>query len=52
TMIKRDRSTRGQSSSSQEVSLEENIRRLGVFGNGMHHDALTRRRIHSEDIID
>ncbi|GJR95389.1 hypothetical protein Tco_0267563 [Tanacetum coccineum] len=55
TMSKRARSTRGQSSSSQDVSLEEKIRRLGVFKNGvhqMHHDALTRRRIHSGDIID
>ncbi|GJW28634.1 hypothetical protein Tco_0045509 [Tanacetum coccineum] len=51
-MSKRDRCTRGQSSSSQEVSLEENIRRLGVFRNGIHHDALTRRHIYFEDIID
>ncbi|GKC74771.1 hypothetical protein Tco_1120654 [Tanacetum coccineum] len=54
-MSKRARSTRGQSSISQEVSLEEKIRRFRVFENGMHqmrHDALARRPIHSGDIID
>ncbi|GKB97514.1 hypothetical protein Tco_0983651 [Tanacetum coccineum] len=54
-MSKRARSTRGQSSTSQEVSLEEKIRRFGVFKNGvhqMHHDALTRHPIHPGDVID
>ncbi|GKC83547.1 zinc finger, CCHC-type containing protein [Tanacetum coccineum] len=39
----------------QEVSLEEKVRRFGVFENGvhqMHHDALTRRPIHFGDVID
>nr|GEV32400.1 hypothetical protein [Tanacetum cinerariifolium] len=46
---------KGQSSSSQEVSLEEEVQRLRVFKNGVHqmyYDALTRRRIHPGDIID
>ncbi|GJZ00404.1 hypothetical protein Tco_0517833 [Tanacetum coccineum] len=54
-MSKRARSTRGQSSSSQGVSIEEKVRMLGVFESGVHqmrHDALARRRIHSRDIID
>ncbi|GKC33449.1 hypothetical protein Tco_1040743 [Tanacetum coccineum] len=51
-MSKRQRSTRGQSSSSQEVSIEEKVRRLGVFENSTHqlrYDTLTRRPIHSGD---
>ncbi|GKE61050.1 hypothetical protein Tco_1511417 [Tanacetum coccineum] len=54
-MSKRTRSTRGQSSSSQGVSIEEKIQMLWVFKSGvhqMHHDVLARLRIHSEDIID
>ncbi|GJT51618.1 zinc finger, CCHC-type containing protein [Tanacetum coccineum] len=55
TISKRARSTRGQSSTSQEFSLEEKIRRFRVFENGLHqvhHDALTRRLIHPGDVID
>ncbi|GKB88117.1 hypothetical protein Tco_0960389 [Tanacetum coccineum] len=55
TMSKRQRITRGQSSSSQEVSIEEKVRRLGVFENGVHqlnYDTLARRPIHSGDVID
>ncbi|GJX03429.1 hypothetical protein Tco_0189345 [Tanacetum coccineum] len=43
--IKRQRSTRGQSSSAQEVSNEEKVRRLGLFENGVHqlnYDTLAR----------
>ncbi|GJY42089.1 hypothetical protein Tco_0429359 [Tanacetum coccineum] len=45
TMSKRARSTRGQSSSSQGVSIEEKVRTLEVFESGVHqmrHDALAR----------
>ncbi|GJU15627.1 hypothetical protein Tco_1143593, partial [Tanacetum coccineum] len=55
TMSKRKRSTRRQSSSSQEVSIEEKFRRLGVFKNRVHqlnYDTLARRPIHSGDVID
>ncbi|GJR11242.1 hypothetical protein Tco_0793894 [Tanacetum coccineum] len=55
TMSKRARRTRGQSSFSQGVSIEEKVRMLRVFESGVHqmrHDALARRRIHSGDIID
>ncbi|GKB86465.1 hypothetical protein Tco_0958737, partial [Tanacetum coccineum] len=44
-MSKRARSTRGQSSSSQGVSIEEKIQMLGVFESGVHqmrHDVLAR----------
>ncbi|GJS76691.1 hypothetical protein Tco_0726572 [Tanacetum coccineum] len=54
-MSKRARITRGQSSSSQGVSIEEKVRMLRVFESGVHqmrHDALSRCHIHSEDIID
>ncbi|GJV87449.1 hypothetical protein Tco_1531387 [Tanacetum coccineum] len=49
TMSKRPRNTRGQPSSSREVSLEEKFRRFGIFDNGvqqMHHDTLATRPIH------
>ncbi|GJZ37872.1 integrase, catalytic region, zinc finger, CCHC-type containing protein [Tanacetum coccineum] len=52
---KRLRSTRGQSSSSQEVSIEEKVRRLRVFENSTHqlrYDTLARRPIHPGDVID
>nr|GEU63862.1 hypothetical protein [Tanacetum cinerariifolium] len=52
---KRPRSTRGQSSTSQEISMEEKIQRFRVFENGVHqlnYDTLTRRPIHSGDVID
>ncbi|GJZ40351.1 hypothetical protein Tco_0586914 [Tanacetum coccineum] len=55
TMSKRARITRGQSSSSQGVSIKEKVQMLMVFESGvhqMHHDALSRCRIHSGDIID
>ncbi|GKD44137.1 hypothetical protein Tco_1268782 [Tanacetum coccineum] len=54
-MSKRARITRGQSSSSQRVSIKEKVRMLGVFESGVHqmrHDAFSRCRFHSEDIID
>ncbi|GJR06159.1 hypothetical protein Tco_0529143 [Tanacetum coccineum] len=54
TMSKRDRSTRGQSSSSQGVSIKEKVRMLRVFESGMYqmrHDTFARCRIHSGDII-
>ncbi|GKB88209.1 hypothetical protein Tco_0960481 [Tanacetum coccineum] len=54
-MRKRQRSTRGQSSSSQEVSIEEKVRRLRVFENSTHqlrYDTLARRPIHPRDVID
>ncbi|GJV97835.1 hypothetical protein Tco_1549412 [Tanacetum coccineum] len=54
-MNKRPRSTRGQSSASQEVSAEEKVRRLGVFENNTHqlrYDTLERRPIHPGDVID
>ncbi|GJT88538.1 hypothetical protein Tco_1070255 [Tanacetum coccineum] len=53
TMSKRARITKGPSFASQKVSLEEKIWRFGVFDNGkhqMHHDTLTRRPIHFEDV--
>ncbi|GKB38097.1 hypothetical protein Tco_0883039, partial [Tanacetum coccineum] len=46
---------RGQPSSPQEISIEEKVRRLGVFEDGVHQihfDTLARRRIHSRDVID
>ncbi|GJZ30889.1 hypothetical protein Tco_0575936 [Tanacetum coccineum] len=39
-MSKRQRSTRGQSSSSQEVSIEEKFRRLGVIQNRGSHQLI------------
>ncbi|GJV08778.1 zinc finger, CCHC-type containing protein [Tanacetum coccineum] len=54
TMSKRPSSTRGQSSTSQEISLEERIRRFRVFENGVHqlnYDPIARRPIHSGDVI-
>ncbi|GJZ02324.1 hypothetical protein Tco_0520285 [Tanacetum coccineum] len=42
-------------SSAQEVSIEEKVRRLGVFKSGVHqlnYDTLARRPIHSGDVID
>nr|GEW62785.1 MAK10-like protein [Tanacetum cinerariifolium] len=54
-MSKRQRSTRGQSSSSQEFSIKEKVRRLGVFENSthqLHYETLARLPIHSEDVID
>ncbi|GJR10824.1 reverse transcriptase domain-containing protein [Tanacetum coccineum] len=54
-MKERQRSTRGQSSSSQEVSIEEKVRRLGVFENNTHqwrYDTLARRPIYLGDVID
>ncbi|GJX41306.1 hypothetical protein Tco_0256296 [Tanacetum coccineum] len=53
-MSKRPSSTRGQSSTSQEISLEERIRRFRVFENGVHqlnYDPIARRPIHSGDVI-
>nr|GEY53750.1 hypothetical protein [Tanacetum cinerariifolium] len=50
-MSKRARNTRGQSSSSREVSLEERIRGFKIFDDGihqMHNDTLATRPIHSE----
>ncbi|GKE34573.1 hypothetical protein Tco_1453895 [Tanacetum coccineum] len=52
-MSKRQRSTRGQPSSSHEVSIEEKVRRLRVFENETHQmqfETLARRCIHSGDI--
>ncbi|GJV21292.1 hypothetical protein Tco_1370312 [Tanacetum coccineum] len=54
-MSKRPRSTRGQSYTSQEISLEEKIQRFEVFENGVHrlnYDTVARRPIYSRDIID
>ncbi|GJV21634.1 hypothetical protein Tco_1370654 [Tanacetum coccineum] len=54
-MSKRQRSTRGQPSSSYEIFIEEKVRRLGVFEDGvhqMHFDTLSRRCIHSGNVID
>ncbi|GJZ48763.1 zinc finger, CCHC-type containing protein [Tanacetum coccineum] len=50
TMSKRQRITRGQSSLSQEVSIEEKVRRLGVHQ--LNYETLARRPIHSGDVID
>ncbi|GKA74303.1 zinc finger, CCHC-type containing protein [Tanacetum coccineum] len=53
TMSKRARNTRGQSSSSHEISLEERIRGFGIFDRGvhqMHHDTLATRLIHSGNV--
>nr|GEX93367.1 hypothetical protein [Tanacetum cinerariifolium] len=55
TISKRPRSTRGQSFTSQEISLEEKIQRFKVFENEVHqlnYDTLARRLIHSGDVID
>nr|GEY55593.1 hypothetical protein [Tanacetum cinerariifolium] len=54
-MGKRHRGTRGQPSSSQEISIEEKVPRLGAFEEGvhqMHFETLARRHIHSGDVID
>ncbi|GJS11346.1 hypothetical protein Tco_0368142 [Tanacetum coccineum] len=55
TMSKRQRSIRGKSSSTQEVFIEEKVRRLGIFESGVHqlnYDTLARCPIHSGDVID
>ncbi|GKB09022.1 hypothetical protein Tco_0837334 [Tanacetum coccineum] len=55
TMSKRARNTRGQSSSSREVSLEERIRGFGIFDDGvhqMHNDTLSMHPIYSENVFD
>ncbi|GJW94251.1 hypothetical protein Tco_0173923 [Tanacetum coccineum] len=49
------KNTRGQSSSSQEISLEDKIRKFRVFDNDaqqMHYDTLATRYIHSRSFID
>ncbi|GKA35019.1 hypothetical protein Tco_0721510 [Tanacetum coccineum] len=54
-MRKRPRSTRGQSSASQEVSAEERVQRLRIFENGVHqmrYETLARYPVHSGDVID
>ncbi|GJW21156.1 hypothetical protein Tco_0031778 [Tanacetum coccineum] len=57
-MSKRTRtgkSARGQSSSSQEMTIEERVCNLGVFGNETHqmnYEALVHHPIHSETVIE
>ncbi|GJT82551.1 hypothetical protein Tco_1056893 [Tanacetum coccineum] len=54
-MSKRARNTRGQSSISREVSLEERICGFGIFDDGvhqMHNDTLAMHPIYSENVLD
>ncbi|GJY29308.1 hypothetical protein Tco_0405075 [Tanacetum coccineum] len=54
-MRKRGRSTRGQSSSSHEETMEEKVRKFGLFDNGNHqmnYNNLVGRFIHSRDVVD
>ncbi|GJX91391.1 hypothetical protein Tco_0344717 [Tanacetum coccineum] len=54
-MSKRARSTRGQASSSREETMEEKVRKFGLFDNGNHqmnYNNLAGCSIHSEDVVD
>ncbi|GJT27493.1 hypothetical protein Tco_0907768 [Tanacetum coccineum] len=54
-MSKRARSTRGQTSSSREETMEERVCKFGLFDNGNHqmnYNNLVGRSIHSGDVVD
>ncbi|GJS70266.1 hypothetical protein Tco_0703107 [Tanacetum coccineum] len=54
-MSKRARSTRGQAFSSRDETLEEKVRKFGLFDNETHqmnYNNLAGRSIHSEDVVD
>ncbi|GJY88792.1 hypothetical protein Tco_0503420 [Tanacetum coccineum] len=54
-MSKRARSTRGQASSSREETMEEKVRKFGLFDNGnyqMNYNNLAGRSIHPGDVVD
>ncbi|GJR40842.1 hypothetical protein Tco_1216526 [Tanacetum coccineum] len=54
-MSKRARSTRGHASSSCDETLEEKVRKFGLFNNEtyqINYNNLVRRSIHSEDVMD
>ncbi|GKA78279.1 hypothetical protein Tco_0784816 [Tanacetum coccineum] len=54
-MSKRARSTRGQASSSRKETMEEKVRKFGLFDNGNHqmnYNNLVGRSIHSGDVVD
>ncbi|GJV78039.1 hypothetical protein Tco_1509623 [Tanacetum coccineum] len=54
-MSKRDRSTRGHASSSREETMEEKVRKFGLFDNEdhqMNYNNLARCSIHSKDVVD
>ncbi|GJY57575.1 zinc finger, CCHC-type containing protein [Tanacetum coccineum] len=54
-MIKRARSTMGQTSSSREETIEEKVRKFGLFNNRNHqmnYNNLAGRSIHSGDVAD
>ncbi|GKE41288.1 hypothetical protein Tco_1464693 [Tanacetum coccineum] len=53
-MSKRSRSTRGQASSSREETIEEKVRKFGLFDNENHqmnYNNIVRRFIHSGDVV-
>ncbi|GKB38603.1 hypothetical protein Tco_0883545 [Tanacetum coccineum] len=54
-MSKRARSTRGQASSSHNETMEEKVRKFGLFDNEdhqMNYNNLAGRSIHSGDVVD
>ncbi|GJT65698.1 hypothetical protein Tco_1017178 [Tanacetum coccineum] len=54
-MSKRARSTKGQASSSREETMEEKVRKFGLFDNGNHqmnYNNLVGRSIHPGDVVD
>ncbi|GJU05904.1 hypothetical protein Tco_1122334 [Tanacetum coccineum] len=54
-MSKRARSTRGQASLSREETMEEKVRKFGLFDNEnyqMNYNNLVGRSIHSGDVVD
>ncbi|GKE47155.1 hypothetical protein Tco_1478413, partial [Tanacetum coccineum] len=54
-MGKRTRSTRGQASSYREETMEEKVRKFGLFDNGnyqMNYNNLAGRSIHPGDVVD
>nr|GEX01807.1 zinc finger, CCHC-type [Tanacetum cinerariifolium] len=54
-MSKRARSTRGQASSSRKETMEEKVRKFGLFDNGNHqmnYNNFAGHSIHSRDVFD
>ncbi|GJY32048.1 hypothetical protein Tco_0415543, partial [Tanacetum coccineum] len=54
-MSKRARNTKGQASSSREETMEEKVRKFGLFDyedHQMNYDNLSRLSIHPGDVVD
>ncbi|GKG05094.1 hypothetical protein Tco_0315481, partial [Tanacetum coccineum] len=54
-MSKRARSNRGHTSSSRKETMEEKVRKFGLFDkedHQMNYNNLTGRSIHSGDVVD